>query len=122
MAIRQSDERFIVNTVVPALRAAEILSKRLDAVDSCRDQEKTESELTLLLQDALDEIALRIRRHGSSHWKFVQGRLVEIQERCPHDMRQPWTTTDNGVTFKVIKCVRCQAEVERTEVSIEEAG
>lgn len=118
MAIRQSDERFLMTKVWPAMAEAERYLRGQDALEAVRHGEELEySALTQQVLDALDELALRIKRQGGlSGWKVVNERVIVIQEsRCAH---KGWFASgtqkerSDGSVFIIMTCHRCYKKKE----------
>lgn len=112
MAIRQSDEKFLVQKVLPAMLKVEELLLAQDRATDLRLGEEQEWPLTVELTTAIDDIVLRIKRQGSWGWKTINERLESIQqERCEHTLRVPGYrvhTNEQGHQYKEIACERCK--------------
>lgn len=112
MAIRQSDEKFLVQKVLPAMLKVEELLLAQDRATDLRLGEEQEWPLTAELTTAIDDIVLRIKRQGSWGWKTINERLESIQqERCEHTLRVPSYrvhTNEQGHQYKEIACDRCK--------------
>lgn len=122
MAIRQSDEQFLMKTVVPALQQAETYFRTQDLLLAMRDgEDEVVSQITADVVLALDELCLRIKKQGSWGWAAIRERMEDIQGRCEHGEFRPWIVTatdEEGVKnrYRAVRCVRCQWEQERTFV------
>ena len=125
LAIRQSDEQFMVKTILPALMQAEAHLEALDMATTvmAQDDEIYVSPLHDLVTTAIDETMLRIKRQGSWSWASIKERWPGIMERCEHKITWPWDISEEvdgeEVKYRVRKCQRCSFEVSR-EVREEE--
>jgi hypothetical protein len=124
VAIRQSDEQFLMKTVVPALQQAESYFRTQDLLLAMRDgEDEVTSSITADVTRALDDLCLRVKHHGSWGWATIRERMEEIQERCEHAARRPWTITvkETGERFRVVRCDRCKLDLSRDPIEEEQA-